>query len=117
MPNATLRANAQALPEATNRRDFLSAVLAAGGAASLPSVAAASVARSRHPDADLFERIKRAKTANSIATDADIYADSLGGEKTPPFPQALVWTGQMPPTGRPSVCQAAIRVALISLRR
>jgi hypothetical protein len=92
MPNATERANAQTLPEATNRRDFLSAVLAAGGVASLPSVAAASVARSRHPDADLFERIKRAKTADSIATDADIYADNLWGEKTPPFPQALVWT-------------------------
>ena len=33
MPKATVRANAQALPEPTNRRAVLGAVLAAGAAA------------------------------------------------------------------------------------
>ena len=44
MPNATVRANAQSLPEATSRRDVLAAVLAAGAAgatAALPAAAAA----------------------------------------------------------------------------
>ena len=44
MPNATVRANAQALPQATNRRAILGAVLAAGAAgaaAALPAGAAA----------------------------------------------------------------------------
>jgi hypothetical protein len=42
MPNRTVRANAQALPETTNRRAVLGAVLAAGAAgatAVLPSAA------------------------------------------------------------------------------
>jgi hypothetical protein len=67
MPNATVRANTQALPEETNRRAVLGAVLAAAtAAAALPALAAASVARSHHPDADLFALIERARTADSL---------------------------------------------------
>jgi hypothetical protein len=39
MPNATVRANARALPEATNRRAVLGAILAAGATAILPAEA------------------------------------------------------------------------------
>jgi hypothetical protein len=45
----------------------LGAVLAAAtAAAALPAPAAASVARSHHPDADLFALIERARTADSL---------------------------------------------------
>jgi hypothetical protein len=47
MSTTNVRANARSLPEGTNRRAVLGAVLAAGAVASLPSsVAAASVAPS-----------------------------------------------------------------------
>jgi hypothetical protein len=42
MPNDTLRADARALPETTNRRAVMGAVLAAGAAAVLPAVASAA---------------------------------------------------------------------------
>ena len=46
MPKATVRANAQALPEPTNRRAVLGAVLAAGAAAvtALPATASRAIA-------------------------------------------------------------------------
>jgi hypothetical protein len=91
MANATLRANARTLPETTSRRAILGAVLAAGGAVALPAVAAASVARS-HPDAELFALIERARTADSVSTDACMAAADLLFETTPSFPHALVWT-------------------------
>jgi hypothetical protein len=92
MPNATLRANAQTLPEATNRRAVLGAVLAAGALASLPSAAAACVATGHHPDAELLALIERAKVADSLSTDAYIAAADLLNETRPSFPNALVWT-------------------------
>jgi hypothetical protein len=93
MANATLRANAQALPEATNRRAVLGSMLVAGAAVAtaLPGVVIASVARS-HPDAELFALIERARTADSVSTDACMAAADLLFETTPSFPHALVWT-------------------------
>jgi hypothetical protein len=93
MPNATVRANTQALPEETNRRAVLGAVLAAAtAAAALPALAAASVARSHHPDADLFALIERARTADSLADEACEAADDVLFKIAPSFPQALIWT-------------------------
>ena len=56
MPNATVRANAPTLPETTNRRAVLGAVLAAGAAASvaaIPAVAKPALGAD-HPDAALL---------------------------------------------------------------
>jgi hypothetical protein len=92
MPNATVRASARSLPETTSRRAILGAVLAAGGAAALPAVAIASVARSHHPDADLFALIERARTADSLADEACEAADDVLFKIAPSFPQALIWT-------------------------
>jgi hypothetical protein len=93
MPNATVRASAQALPEETNRRAVLGAVLAAAtAAAALPALAAASIARSHHPDADLFALIERARTADALADEASMAADDVLFKIAPSFPQALIWT-------------------------
>ncbi len=95
MSTNTPGTNAQALPEASNRRAVLRGVLAAGAVGAtlaLPAVAAASDAPSHHPDADLFALIERAKTANSVSTDACMAAADLLNETRPSFPQALVWT-------------------------
>jgi hypothetical protein len=92
MPNATVRASARSLPETTSRRAILGAVLAAGAAAALPAVAIASVARSHHPDADLFALIERARTADSLADEACEAADDVLFKIAPSFPQALIWT-------------------------
>jgi hypothetical protein len=89
MPNATVRANTQALPEETNRRAVLGAVLAAGAAAALPAVAIATVARS-HPDAALFALIERARTADSVSIEASMAADDVLFKIAPSFPQALI---------------------------
>jgi hypothetical protein len=91
MPNATVRANARTLPEATNRRAVLGGLLAAG-AASLPLAAAASIPPCHHPDADLFALIDRAKVADSFADDACVVADNILQEKLPSFPEALIWS-------------------------
>jgi hypothetical protein len=88
MPNATVRANAQTMPEAANRRAVLAAVLAAGAASVLPAVAAA---RSHHPDADLFTLIELARTADSVADEACRAADDVLHKIAPSFPQALIW--------------------------
>jgi hypothetical protein len=91
MPNATVRADARTLPEATNRRAVLGAVLAAGAAVSLPAVAAASVTPSPNPDAHLLALIERARIADESATDAYMAADNLLGGIRPSYPLALVW--------------------------
>jgi hypothetical protein len=92
MPNATVRASARSLPEETNRRAVLGAVLAAAtAAAALPALAAASVARSHHPDADLFALIERARTADALADEASMAADDVLFKIAPSFPQALIW--------------------------
>jgi hypothetical protein len=92
MPDATVRANARALSETANRRAVLGAVLAAAtAAAALPALAAASVARSHPPDADLFALIERARTADSLADEASSAADDVLFKIAPSFPQALIW--------------------------
>ena len=88
MPNATVRASARSLPETTSRRAILGAVLAAGGAAALPAVAGTL---HRHPDAELFALIERARTADSLADEASSAADDVLFKIAPSFPQALIW--------------------------
>jgi hypothetical protein len=88
MPNATVRANAQAMPEETNRRAVLGAVLAAGAASVLPAVAAAC---SHHPDAELVALIERARTADALADEASMAADDVLFKIAPSFPQVLIW--------------------------
>jgi hypothetical protein len=85
--------NVRALPEATTRRAALGAVLAAGAAVAtaLPAVAIADVASS-HPDADLFALIERARTADSLANEADRAAEDVWEKLAPSRPQALMWT-------------------------
>ena len=94
MPNATVGANARTLPEGTNRRAVLGAVLAAGAAVAtaLPAAAAASVARSHHPDADLFALIDRAGTVDTLLNKACKAADDILRKHRPSWPQALIWT-------------------------
>ena len=89
MPNATLRATAQALPEATNRRAVLGAVLAVGAASALTAIAAASVVASHHPDAELFALIEIAKTADALSDEASAAADDIWDRTEPSFPQEL----------------------------
>jgi hypothetical protein len=72
----------------TTRRAVLGGVLAAGALASLPSAAAASVAPSHHPDADLFALIERARTADALVDEA--MATEV--KTAPSLPQALIWT-------------------------
>ena len=74
MPNATVRANAQALPEPTNRRAVLGAVLAAGAAAviALPATASRAIAASEpHEDAALFALIAEAKAIDALQKEID----------------------------------------------
>ena len=95
MPNATVRAAARPLPEATNRRAVLGAVLAAGAfgaTAALPAVAATSDAPSHHPDADLFALIERARTADALVDEANKTTDDVRDKTSPSLPQALIWT-------------------------
>jgi hypothetical protein len=91
MPNATLRANVRPMPEATNRRAVLGAVLAAGATAALPAAARADVMLN-YPDAELFALIKSANAAKSSGDEACAEADDLLPKMAPPFPVALVWT-------------------------
>jgi hypothetical protein len=76
----------------TNRRAVLGAVLAAGAAAAALPGATAAVARSHHPDAELFALIGRAGTADSLSVEASVAADDIWERMAPSFPQALVWT-------------------------
>jgi hypothetical protein len=93
MPNATVRANARTLPEATTRRAALGAFLAAGAAVAtaLPAVAIADVARS-HPDAELFALIERARTADALVDEANMATEDVWDKTAPSLPQALIWT-------------------------
>jgi hypothetical protein len=91
MPNATVRANARILPEGTNRRAVLGAVLAAGATVSLPAVAAASVAPGPSPDADLLGLIEGARIADEMTTDSQIAAENLLLAIRPSYPLALIW--------------------------
>lgn len=91
MPNATPQATAQALPEATNRRAVLGAVLAVGAASALTAIAAASVVASHHPDAELFALIEIAKTADALSDEASAAADDIWDRTEPSFPQELSW--------------------------
>ena len=92
MTNATLRANARTLPDATNRRAVLGSMLVAGAAVAtaLPGVVIADVARS-HPDAELFALIERARTAGSVSDEANVAAADVLFKIAPSFPQALIW--------------------------
>jgi hypothetical protein len=68
MPNATVRANAQALPETTSRRSVLGAILAAGAVAvpTLPSFAAVETPARSAVDRrvlDLWNRRRRLRAA------------------------------------------------------
>jgi hypothetical protein len=74
MPNATLRANAQALPEATNRRAVLGAVLAAGvvgATAVLPSAASRAIASEPYEDAALFALLTEARSIEVLQNECD----------------------------------------------
>ena len=74
MPKATVWANAQALPEPTNRRAVLCAVLAAGAAAvtALPATASRAIAASEpHEDAALFALIAEAKAIDALQKEID----------------------------------------------
>jgi hypothetical protein len=89
MPNATLRANAQALPEATSRRAILGAVLAAGALAAVP---ANSVAASLGMEPELQALIAawhEAERRLDETYDASCAADERAWC---PVPQALIAT-------------------------
>jgi hypothetical protein len=70
MPNATARANARSLPQATSRRAVLGAVLAAGAAgatAVLPAAASRAIAASEPcEDAALFALLAEARTVDVL---------------------------------------------------
>jgi hypothetical protein len=73
----TVASGPRALPEATNRRAVLGAVLAAGAATVLPAAAIADVSRS-HPDADILalaERCEAAARRAGVASDAYAVAE------------------------------------------
>jgi hypothetical protein len=83
------------LPETTTRRDALGAIISAGAAGAtlaLPAIAATSDAPSHHPDAELFALIERARTADSLSTEAYVAADDVWDKTAPSLPQALIWT-------------------------
>jgi hypothetical protein len=63
MPNATVRANARTVPEATSRRAILGAVLAAGATAVLPAAASGAIAASEpYEDTALFALLTEARS-------------------------------------------------------
>jgi hypothetical protein len=83
------------LPETTTRRAALGAIISAGAAGAtlaLPAIAATSDAPSHHPDAELFALIERARTADSLSTEAYVAADDVWDKTAPSLPQALIWT-------------------------
>jgi hypothetical protein len=98
MPNATVRANARALPEATTRRAALGAIIAAGAIGVAPiaaraATAAQSVSRPAGLDAGLFALIDEAREAGA-RVEAAIGALEEAQERTEeaPWPQALIVT-------------------------
>jgi hypothetical protein len=100
MPNATVRANARSLPEATNRRAVLGAVLAAGATAALPA-AALSVPPALSPAdqrvLDLWRRRGRLKAALD-RLDLQIAAAKARMPKwAQPGPKHAFWPGDATP--------------------
>jgi hypothetical protein len=98
MTNATLRANAQTLPEATNRRAVLRAMLVASTVGAIPVAAEAATAAepSEDPaglDAGLFALIDEAREAGA-RVEAAIAALEEAQERTEKvaWPQALIVT-------------------------
>ena len=93
MPKATVRANAQALPEATNRRAVLCAVLAAGAAAvtALPATANRAIAASEpHEDAALFALLSEARVIEGLQKEIDDAENAAYGRMIrPDWPSAL----------------------------
>ena len=75
MPNATVRANARTLPEATTRRAALGAIIAAGAAGAtvvLPAAASRAIAASEpYEDAALFALIAEAKAIDALQKEVD----------------------------------------------
>ena len=93
MPKATVRANAQALPEPTNRRAVLGAVLAAGAAAvtALPATASRAIAASEpHEDAALFALIAEAKAIDALQKEISVAEEAAYDRMIwPEWPSAL----------------------------
>jgi hypothetical protein len=84
MPNATVRANARTMPEATNRRAVLGAILTAGAAVGLPAALASAAAPAPTLSPldkrveDLWLRRRRLKAiADQLNERWDAAADSL----------------------------------------
>jgi hypothetical protein len=97
MANATLRANAQALPEATNRRAVLRSIVAVGAIGAAP-IATGALAAEPASDpaglgAELFALIDEAREAQARveAAEAALAIAEERTEKVPP-PQALIVT-------------------------
>jgi hypothetical protein len=98
MPKATVRANARNLPEATNRRAILGAVLAVGAIGVAPIAAGAATAAEPVSglaglDAELFALIDEAREAVA-RVEAAIGTLEEAEERTEevPWPQALIVT-------------------------
>jgi hypothetical protein len=98
MANATVRANARTLPEATNRRAVLGAVLAVGAIGVAPIAARAATAAEPVSglavlDAELFALIDEAREAGA-RVEAAIGALEEAEKRTEevPWPQALIVT-------------------------
>jgi hypothetical protein len=98
MPNATVRANAQALPEATTRRAALGAIIAVGAIGVVPIAAGAATAAENVSapaglDAVLFALIDEARAAGT-RVEAAIGALEEAQERAEevPWPQALIMT-------------------------
>jgi hypothetical protein len=98
MPNSTVRANAQGLPEETNRRAVLRGMLVAGTIGAIPvevgaATAAEPVSGPAGLDAGLFALIDEAREAGA-RVEAAIGALGQAQERTEnvPWPQALIVT-------------------------
>jgi hypothetical protein len=98
MTNATLRANARTLPEATTRRAALGAIIAAGAIGVAPiaaraATAAEPVSAPAGLDAGLFALIDEAREAGA-RVEAAIGALAQAQDRTEevPWPQALIVT-------------------------
>jgi hypothetical protein len=79
MPNTTVRANARALPEVTNRRTVLGALVSVPALAlpvgSMSAATSTAPEAAAHPDADLFALAERCEAAaKRAAVAADAYA-------------------------------------------
>jgi hypothetical protein len=87
MPNATERANARTLPEETNRRAILGAVLAAGALAAAPSRVFAAT---KHAELDLQALIAAWHEANRQLEETYDASCAADDRADCPIPQALI---------------------------